>query len=190
MTVETEGNAPKTEQVIAFEKDCQQLASIGLSLQESKQLLEVIQVKIVEQQAGSYLEKQLSSLPTPHSLKDYQPRKFRTLFGNITFKSPRFTIQQGNDITTISPLKALFTQQTAPELLYMEAKWASLMPYAKTAELLKDILPITQKLNAASIRNHLGQIAQQLDSRVKNHSLFMKAAHGKGQYYPNRKGPL
>ena len=31
--------------------------------------------------------------------------------------------------------------QTSPELLYLETKWASLIAYAKVAELLKDVLP-------------------------------------------------
>lgn len=191
LTVETQGNAPKTEPVIAFEKDCQQLASIGLSLQESKQLLEVIQVKIVEQQASSFLEKLLPTLPTPRSLKDYQPLTFRTLFGKITLKSPRFTLQQENQIRTISPLKTFFTQRTAPELLYLETKWASLMPYAKTAELLKEILPIHQKLNAATIRNHLGQLAQQLDSQLSEEPFaYFEGSPRERALLPKPEGPI
>ena len=82
----------------------------------------------------------------------------------MTLKSPRFSIEQDQQKTTLSPLKTLFSQRTSPELLYLETKWAALMPYAKTAELLKDLLPIKHKLNASTIRNHLGQIAQQLDT--------------------------
>ena len=37
--------------------------------------------------------------------------------------------------------------QTSPELLYLETKWASLIPYEEVAELLKDVLPVADTLN-------------------------------------------
>src|SRR5687767_7970058 len=53
------------------------------------------------------------------------------------------------------PLTALFTGHTAPELLYLETRWASLVSYDLTAGLLKDVLPVDTRTNAATIRNHL-----------------------------------
>jgi hypothetical protein len=191
LTVEEDGKIASTESIIVFEKDCQQLTSIGLSLQESKQLLEVLQVRMVEEQAHSYVEAQLPSLPTPHPLKDYQPLTFRTLFGNVTLRSPRFSIEQDHHKTTLSPLKTLFSQRTSPELLYLETKWAALMPYAKTAELLKELLPIHQKLNAATIRNHLGQIAQQMDSQLSEEPFaYFEGSPRERALLPKPEGPI
>ncbi|WP_026308955.1 hypothetical protein [Spirosoma spitsbergense] len=51
-------------------------------------------------------------------------------------------------------------------MLYLETKWAALLSYSQTAALLKEVLPVDQKLNAASIRNHLGQVARQVDSQL------------------------
>lgn len=106
--------------------------------------MEVLQVRMVEEQAHNYLEAPLPSLAQG--------------------RSPRFSLEQDHHKTTLSPVKTLFSQRVALELQYRETKWAALMPYAKTAQLLKELLPIHQKLNAATIRNHLGQIAQQIDT--------------------------
>ncbi len=38
-------------------------------------------------------------------------------------------------------------------------KWASLVPYGMTAELLRDVLPVGEPLNAGTIRNHLQAVA-------------------------------
>jgi hypothetical protein len=43
---------------------------------------------------------------------------------------------------TFSPLAKLFTEHTAPELLYLETRWASLVSFGLTTALLKDVLPV------------------------------------------------
>lgn len=58
----------------------------------------------------------------------------------------------------------LFTERTAPELLYLESKWASLVSYGLTADLLKDVLPIGTTANASTLRNHLHKVARRCDA--------------------------
>jgi hypothetical protein len=55
---------------------------------------------------------------------------------------------------TVSPLRALIPDYVAPERLYLEARWASLVPYAAAAGLLADVLPITSGANATTLREH------------------------------------
>ena len=50
-------------------------------------------------------------------------------------------------------------EHTAPELLYLETRWASLLSFGLTAGLLKDVLPVDTRTNAATIRNHLHKVA-------------------------------
>ena len=143
------------------------MANLGLSLPESKQLLEALQAQIVQQQANYFLAQALPNLPASRVLKDYQSLTLRTLFGIVRLRSPRFTISQASDKThTVSPLRSLFTQRTTPEMLYLETKWAALLSYSQTAALLKEVLPVDEKLNATTIRNHLGQVARQVDSQL------------------------
>ena len=52
------------------------------------------------------------------------------------------------------------------ERLYLETKWASLLAYGKTVELLKDVLPISSTLNSASVRNHLVKVADKEEAQL------------------------
>ena len=53
---------------------------------------------------------------------------------------------------TVSPLRNLIPDYVAPERLYLEARWASLVPYAAAAGLLADILPIAAD---SGVMNHV-----------------------------------
>ena len=46
---------------------------------------------------------------------------------------------------------------------YLETKWASLIPYAKVVELLKDVLPVDDTLNQETVRNHLHATADRIE---------------------------
>ena len=93
---------------------------------------------------------------------------FRTAFGTISLVSPRVhrCACQPAGSKTFSPLTALFTGHTAPELLYLETRWASLMSFGLTAGLLKDVLPVDIRTNAATIRNHLHKIALRQEAEL------------------------
>lgn len=167
LSIESSGDPLQTASILTFDKECQDLANIGLSLFESKQILEALQAQIVQQQANNFLVQALAKLPTNRVLKDYQSLTLRTLFGIVQLRSPRFTVSQSSDKPhTISPFRSLFTQRTTPEMLYLETKWAASLSYAQTATLIKDVLPVNHKLNAATIRNHLGQVAHQVDEQL------------------------
>ena len=51
----------------------------------------------------------------------------------------------------LQSLAGLFSEHVAPEMLYLETKWASLMPFGVTVDLLKDVLPVATTLNAPSL---------------------------------------
>jgi hypothetical protein len=48
----------------------------------------------------------------------------------------------------------------------METKWASLVSYRMSAKMLKDVLPIDEKLNASTVRNHLLKVAEQQEATL------------------------
>ncbi len=64
----------------------------------------------------------------------------------------------------MSPLTELIPNHVAPERLYLETRWASLVPYATAAELLADILPITAGLNATTVRRHVLAVAERVEA--------------------------
>jgi hypothetical protein len=94
---------------------------------------------------------------------------FRSLFGDVRLASPRFHRCGCGDRTgpaTVSPLKALFSDHVAPERLYLEARWASLVPYAAAAGLLADVLPVGATINAGTVRAHVLRVAERAEAEL------------------------
>ncbi len=56
-------------------------------------------------------------------------------------------------------MNELLPNHTTPELLFLETKWACLIPFEKTANLLKEVLPVAETINATTIQNHLYDLA-------------------------------
>ena len=86
----------------------------------------------------------------------------------MTLTSPRLyhCHCQRRKTTTFRPLNALLTDAVAPELLFMEAKWASLVSYGLTAQALKDFLPVDATLNATTVQNHTLTVAQRCEAEL------------------------
>ena len=55
---------------------------------------------------------------------------------------------------TFSPLAAVLPERTTPELLYLESKFAGLVSYGQSAELLAETLPLGRQLHASAVRLH------------------------------------
>lgn len=62
----------------------------------------------------------------------------------------------------MSPLAELLPERTTPELRYLQTKWASLMSYGMTVDLLKDVLPVSDDLSTWAIRTDVERAAQRL----------------------------
>jgi hypothetical protein len=61
------------------------------------------------------------------------------------------------------PVAPLFTRKssTAPELSYLNAKLAALLPFGKVADFLNEVLPISAT-NAATVRNRTRRVGGRL----------------------------
>ena len=123
---------------------------------------------MVEAQAAAYVNRHRSCSTCGRHLrgKGQYPIVFRTVFGNVALASPRFYCCRCHpaDSTTFSPLADLFTEHTAPELLYLETRWASLISFGMTTALLKDVLPVAGTTNPETVRQHLHKIATRQDA--------------------------
>src|SRR5262249_1002845 len=62
-----------------------------------------------------------------------------------------------------SPLLELLPEHTAPELLYLESKWSSLISYGLTAKALRDFLPMDVKLSATAVRRNTLRVARRCE---------------------------
>jgi hypothetical protein len=63
-------------------------------------------------------------------------------------------------------LSALLTEPVAPELLYMESKWSSLVSYGLSLDALQDFLPIDLSLDVKTVRYDTLKVAKRLEAEL------------------------
>jgi hypothetical protein len=145
--------------------------TLGLQLDEAKALLQTSQQVMVSAQVESYLAKQVACphCGSRHRLKGRHEIVVRSLFGTVHLGSPRFRRCSCQGLSSpgagksTSPLAAALPDRTLPERLYLESKWASLVSYGVTAQLLEDVLPLDGQVNANGIRRHIHQVARRCE---------------------------
>ena len=163
-----DNNVISEGEILHLDKGDDRLEVIGLSFDDAKAALAGIQAGVVTAQAASFLARHRSCdlCGSPLLSKGPGRIRFRTAFGTIALSSPRFhhCRCQPGAAKTFSPLSPLLTERMAPELLYLETRWASLVSYGMTAELLKDVLPIGGTADASTVRRHLHKVAARHDA--------------------------
>jgi hypothetical protein len=165
-----DGTVFTDSEILHLEKSDHRLEAVGLSIGESKSLQKCLQQHVVTAQAAAFIDRHRCCPACGRHLcsKGKYPIVFRTVFGNVTVSSPRFYRCgcQPADSQTFSPLTEMFTEYTAPELLYLESRWASLISFGMTAALLKDVLPVAGTTNPETIRQHLHKVAARQDAEL------------------------
>src|SRR5262249_6441953 len=99
---------------------------------------------------------------------------YRTVFGKFELSSPRLfhCPCQSQPTRSFSPLAELLVQRTSPELLYLEAKYASLVSYGLCLKLFEEVLPHGSEIHASTIRNHSMAVAEKLESELGDEQVF------------------
>jgi hypothetical protein len=142
---------------------------------------------VVTAQAASFLARHRSCNLCGSLLLSKEPgqTRFLTAFGTIAPPSPRFHCCrcQPGAVRTFSPLNLLLTERIAPELLYLVTRWASLVSYGMTVDLLKDVSPIGSTADASTIRRHLHKVAARHEADLSGEQLGGPDA-GNGQLLP------
>jgi hypothetical protein len=165
-----DGQKETVTDVITLNKNNQRIEHLGLSLAESKHLLGTLQRHLLQQQISSFLDTHATcpDCGTPLKLKAHGSRSFRTLFGTCKVSSPRFEHCdcKRRETASVRPLSALLTEPVAPELLYMEAKWSSLVSYGLSLDALKDFLPLDLSLDVKTVRYDTLKVAKRLEAEL------------------------
>jgi hypothetical protein len=114
----------------------------GLTLPEAKHLLVQVQQQVVAEQANTHamFRPDCRSCAGTCHVKDWQPHRIATLFGEVRLKLPRFLCAGcGCGETGVSwPSHC----RSAPELNQMQARLSALMPYRVAADVMQHLLPI------------------------------------------------
>ena len=166
------GTSGDAEEVATFEKPTERAEDVGLALAEGKVLLAAVQRRVVQAQAGAWTERhrRCGACGACRRSKGSYPVVFRTLYGDVPLASPRLhrcPCRGRDEPATTSPLCDLLPGgHVAPERLYLEARWASLVPYAAAAGLLADVLPLASGANATTLRQHALRVAERAEAEL------------------------
>jgi len=154
-------------EVLTIERQQLAMETLGMSVSEGKALLAGVQDFVITQQAQEYLEQQRAcpACGRRQTNKDSGSTPIKTVFGPINLANPRWNrcCCQADGPKTFRPMRAWLEGRASPELIYLEAKWASLIPFAKVADLLRDVLPLENSVNSESIRTHLQTTAERME---------------------------
>lgn len=168
----TDDGEETIQEIVTLKRGPASPETLGLTLAESKVVLQNLQKALIQEQIGEHLDRERACphCDKPRPSKGRRQILLRTLFGNLTLPSPRWhrcaCEKQAGVSGTFSPLARLLPERTSPELLYLETKWASLVSYGVTSDLLHDVLPVDEKLSPVTIRNHLLRVAQRCEQAL------------------------
>jgi len=166
-----DGAAGVAEEITTFEKQVERPEDLGLSLAEGKAVMAAVQHQLVKAQVASWTDRHrcCEACGARQRSKGNSPVVFRTLYGDVPLASPRLhrcPCQDKDSPATLLPLRALIPGQIAPERLYLEARWSSLVPYAAAAGLLADVLPIASGANRTTVREHALRVAERVEAEL------------------------
>ena len=142
---------------------------LGLTLADSKAVLANLQASMARVQAATLAERErpCPCCHRPRRVKDYRTIAVRTPFGKLALPSPRFARCRCEVAPGVAaPIVAALPERITPDLLALEARWASLAAYGVTAALLADVLPIGDTVNASTIRNDVTRVAERFEAEL------------------------
>src|SRR5689334_19402018 len=187
--------AERRQQVFEITRETLAMETLGLSLGESKALLRGVQDFVVAEQVADDLERRR---PCPdcgkrHTSKGQGSIEVKTMFGPVEVPNPRWhrCSCQSTGPNTFRPTTSWLNAQVSPELLYLETKWASLIPYAKVVQLLKEVLPVAHTLNPETVRNHLHATAERIEQALGDEPLCLfEGSEEEWEQQPLPDGPI
>jgi hypothetical protein len=165
-----DGHVQDVEEVACLKRGALTPEELGLNLAEAKQILHNVQDSMLGLQVAEYQAKRKNCprCARPQPQKGRHEIVFRTLFGKFNLPSVRLYRCDCEEPSerTFSPLAELLTERTAPELLYLEAKWCTLLSFGVSVDLLREVLPLGEELNTVTLRNNLHKVAGRIEAEL------------------------
>jgi len=163
-----------TEDIISLVRDDFSAETLGMNLKEAKEIAAGIQQCMIAHQVTDYLAHHRACLCCGRSrcIKGYHALIYRTLFGKLSIRSPRLyeCDCQQHEKMSFSPIAEALPEHTAPELSYLESKWASLMSYGMTVKLLQEVLPLDTA--PSSVYNSMQLVSQRLEDELDDEKMM------------------
>ena len=128
-------------------------------------MLAAIQAHLVADQVTRHgaVARECRACGRVQSSKGHYRSTFRSVFGNVPMRVRRF---QACGCRADGPktVPALVTRKAAiaPELRYLTAKLAALMPFRAVAAVLNEVLPLSSTAHASTVRNRTLRVGRRL----------------------------
>jgi hypothetical protein len=171
LVIERDNGTPDVvEEIGVFQRGQLRAENLGLTLAEARELLRGLQQAVVTEQTAEFAEKQTHcpSCGARRGRKGQHDIVFRTAFGKLSLQSPRY-YQCGcipTSAKSVSPLAEILAERTAPELVYLESKFAGLMSYGLTVSVLSEVLPLGAVISTTGVRRHVHSIADRIEGEL------------------------
>ena len=194
LVLEPGDGAKVVTEVATLEREALTEATLGLTLAESKTILASVQETMVAQQAALYSAAQevCPACGARRRCKGQHQIVVRSLFGTLRLDSPRFrrcVCQPSDSPGSSSPLAERLVERTTPERRYLEAKWAALLPFGVTVDILEEVLPL--QANRATVYRHTQQVAERLEGELGDEQpFFIEGCQRDWDALPRPDGPL
>src|ERR1700733_15080571 len=139
-----------------------EIAELGLTLAEAKQILARLQQAVVAVQADNHavLRPDCSSCGQECHVKDWRLHRVATLFGTVAARLPRFRCP-GCGLGGTGIGWPPYCRST-PELDQLRAHVSALMPYRVAASLLAHLLLVEAGTSPETLRGHTLKAGEQL----------------------------
>jgi uncharacterized C2H2 Zn-finger protein len=166
LVAETELGTLIEEDVLTIEReDSITPATVGLSIAEGKAIMERLQRQVVTAQVQRH-GVSIQSCPRcgkAFRTKGYYQSTLRSVYGKVPMRVRRLkgcfcTGSQHRSYSTIFTNKNPIT----PELRYLTAKMAALLPFGKATDLLGELLPISAQAAVNTVRNRTMKAGKRL----------------------------
>jgi hypothetical protein len=145
-------------------------ATFGLTIAEGKGILESLQKEIVTAQVQHH-GASIPSCPRcgrAYRTKGYYPPTLRSVYGKVGMRIRRLRgcSCAGSQSRSFS---TLFTNKNpiTPELRYLTAKMAALLPFGKVADFLGELLPLSARATAGTVRNRTMKVGKRLQKSAE-----------------------
>jgi hypothetical protein len=138
------------------------IANLGLTLVEAKQLLVHVQQEVVTAQTHhqAMFRPDCQSCSGRCHVKGWRPHRIATLFGEVRVKLPRLACAGDGCGETGGGWPSHC--RSTPELDQLQARLSALMPYRVAADVLLHLLPIDAGRSPETLRTHTLQVGKRL----------------------------
>jgi uncharacterized C2H2 Zn-finger protein len=145
-------------------------ANVGLTIEEGKAILGSLQNEIVTAQVQQH-GVNIRSCPRCGSAfrtKGYYRATLRSVYGKVGMRIRRLRgcSCSGSQARSFS---TLFTNKnpSTPELRYLTAKMAALLPFGKVADFLGELLPLSSQTTGSTVRNRTMKVGRRLQKSAE-----------------------